>query len=75
MHSIPSRGHPGLQSNKALFYNLEHVMAFGQTHAPVTILVTVVTHRHQASSGWPDGASEMTHPGFKNLFSDSRTQT
>lgn len=35
MHSIPSRqgGTLGSKFNKALFYNLEHVMAFGQTHA------------------------------------------
>lgn len=52
MHSIPSRqgGTLGSSPTKPYFGNLEHVMAFGQTHAPVTILVTVVTHRHQASS-------------------------
>ena len=74
-YPLQTRGHPGLQSHKALFCNLEHVMAFGQTRAPITLLVTVVTHRHQVSSGWPDGASKMTHPGFKNPFSGSWTQT
>nr|XP_023490923.1 uncharacterized protein LOC102147471 [Equus caballus] len=77
-YPLQTAGHPGLQphgNQEALVYSLEHVTAFGETRAPITSFVTLVTHRYQGSSGLCDGASRMTHCSFKHYFSDSQTHT